>query len=95
MAMKIIEELEPSPRGPYGGAVGYIGYSGNMDFCITIRTILLAGGLLTVQTGAGIVADSDPDREFDETENKAKALLEAVRMVSAGLQIHQEGEGRQ
>ncbi|HQB31206.1 MAG TPA: anthranilate synthase component I [Syntrophales bacterium] len=95
MAMKIIEELEPSPRGPYGGAVGYIGYSGNMDFCITIRTILLAGGLLTVQTGAGIVADSDPDREFDETENKAKALLEAVRMVSAGLQIHREGEGRQ
>ena len=59
-AMEIIDELEPSRRGPYGGAVGYFSFTGNMDFCITIRTMLLQGGKLSIQAGAGIVADSDP-----------------------------------
>lgn len=92
MAMKIIEELEAAPRGPYGGAVGYIGFSGNMDLCITIRTMVLREGRLTIQTGAGIVADSNPSAEFNETENKAKALLEAVRMASGALEIRHEKE---
>ena len=59
-AMEIIDELEPSRRGPYGGAVGYFSFTGNMDFCITIRTMVLEGDRLTIQAGAGIVADSDP-----------------------------------
>jgi len=92
MAMKIIDELESAPRGPYGGAVGYISFTGNMDLCITIRTMVLRDGRLTIQTGAGIVADSDPSSEFDETENKAKALLDAVRMASTGLEIRHKAE---
>ncbi|MFZ5650067.1 MAG: anthranilate synthase component I [Bacillota bacterium] len=74
-AMEIIEELEPSRRGPYAGAVGYIGFNGSLDTAIAIRTIVFHGGLASVQVGAGIVYDSDPDREFAETENKARALL--------------------
>lgn len=86
-AMEIIEELEPSRRGPYGGAVGYFSYSGNMDLCITIRTILIRNGCLMVQAGAGIVADSDPEREDEEVMNKAKALMRAVELAASGLQI--------
>lgn len=77
-AMEIIEELEPSRRGPYAGAVGYIGFNGNVDTAIAIRTVVFHGGKASVQVGAGIVADSDPAREFTETENKARALLNAL-----------------
>ncbi len=77
-AMEIIDELEPTIRGPYAGAVGYFSFSGNMDTCITIRTILVRGKEVYVQAGAGIVADSEPENEYNETLNKAKALLKAL-----------------
>ena len=80
-AMEIIEELEPERRGPYAGSVGYFGFSGNMDFCITIRTFIMLGDDLWVQAGAGIVADSDPFREFDETVNKSLGLRRAVELA--------------
>jgi anthranilate synthase component I len=81
-AMEIIEELEPVRRGPYAGAVGYVGYGGtSMDTAIAIRTVVVHGGRAFVQAGAGIVADSDPSREYDETLNKARALLRAGEMV--------------
>ncbi len=83
-AMEIIDELEPDGRGPYAGAVGYIGYTGNMDTCITIRTLIAKGDRGFVQAGAGIVADSDPLREYHEVCNKAQALLSAVRMAERG-----------
>ncbi len=85
-AMEIIEELEPEERGPYAGAVGYFSYTGNLDSCITIRSILLKDGKAFLQAGAGIVADSLPEREYEETENKAKALREAVRLAEKGLE---------
>jgi len=78
-AMEIIDELETVRRGPYGGAIGYFGFSGNLDSCIIIRTIVIKNETLYMQAGAGIVADSDPDREYQETVNKARALMEAVR----------------
>jgi anthranilate synthase component 1 len=77
-AIEIINELEPTPRGNYSGAVGYFDYSGNMDTCIAIRTMVLEDGVAKVQAGAGIVADSDPAAEYQETVNKAKALLKAI-----------------
>lgn len=77
-AMEIIDEIEPSTRGPYGGAVGYVSFSGDMDTCIAIRTFLVKDGSIHFQAGAGIVADSDPAREYDETVNKAKGLLKAL-----------------
>ncbi|OQA56962.1 MAG: Anthranilate synthase component 1 [Candidatus Omnitrophica bacterium ADurb.Bin277] len=77
-AMQIIDELEPESRGPYGGCLGYIGYDGNMDMCITIRTLMLAGNQMFIQAGAGIVKDSNPRREYEETVNKSKALLKAI-----------------
>ncbi len=80
-AMEIIEELEPCRRGPYAGSVGYFGFSGNMDFCITIRTFVMEGEDLWIQAGAGIVADSDPLREFDETVNKSMGLRRAVELA--------------
>ena len=81
-AMEIIDELEPVKRGPYAGAVGYFSYGGMaMDTAITIRTVVVTGGRAFVQAGAGIVADSDPAREFQETLNKARALLQAGSMV--------------
>jgi anthranilate synthase component 1 len=86
-AMEIIDELEPCRRGPYGGAMGYFSFSGNMDFGITIRTLVLEGGRLSLQVGAGIVADSDPDREHEETLNKAAGLMEAVRLAASGFEI--------
>ncbi|MBI5641995.1 MAG: anthranilate synthase component I [Deltaproteobacteria bacterium] len=84
-AMEIIEELEPCKRGVYGGAVGYFAYSGNMDMCITIRTLVIKDGLIYIQAGAGIVADSVPEKEYEETENKARGMLKAVFMAREGL----------
>ncbi|MGQ9629140.1 MAG: anthranilate synthase component I [bacterium] len=84
-AMEIINELEPTKRGIYAGAVGYFGFSGNLDTCITIRTLFIRGDKVYLQAGAGIVADSDPEREFEETENKAKALIRALEMAEGGL----------
>jgi anthranilate synthase component 1 len=80
-AMQIIEELEPTRRGVYGGAVLYADFAGNLDSCIAIRTLLMKGKKAYLQAGAGIVADSDPQREFEETENKARAVLRAVEMA--------------
>ncbi len=80
-AMEIIDELEPTKRGPYGGAVGYFDFSGNMDTCITIRTVVLQEGNAYVQAGGGVVADSVPEREFEETLNKARALLRAIEVA--------------
>ncbi len=84
-AMEIIEELEHARRGPYAGAVGYFGFSGNMDFCIAIRTLFQKGTRLYLQAGAGIVADSDPEREYQETINKARGMMKAVEMAQGGL----------
>jgi anthranilate synthase component I len=85
-AMEIIEELEPVRRGPYAGAVGYLGYGGmNMDTAIAIRTVLVHEGRAFVQAGAGIVVDSDPSREWEETLNKARALLRAAAMAGPSL----------
>jgi len=81
-AMEIISELEPTPRGPYAGAVGYFGFNGNMDFCITIRTITITGSRLSIQVGAGIVADSSPEGEYEETLRKAAAMLKAIERVN-------------
>lgn len=83
-AMEIIEDLEPTRRGPYAGAVGYLGFNGNLDSCIAIRTILIKGGAAYIQAGAGIVADSDPEREYEETLNKAGALLQALNLAEGG-----------
>jgi anthranilate synthase component 1 len=77
-AMEIIEELEPSHRGPYAGAVGYFSCNGNADFAITIRTLFAEGNTAYIQSGAGIVADSDPEKEWFETDHKAKALIKAL-----------------
>ncbi|MGP8069645.1 MAG: anthranilate synthase component I [Candidatus Bathyarchaeia archaeon] len=82
-AMEIIDELEPCRRGPYAGAVGYFSYNGNADFAITIRTLVANGSLAYIQAGAGIVADSDPTREWFETEQKANALLHALKLKKA------------
>lgn len=84
-AMQIIEELEPSRRGPYAGAVGYLGFNGNTDTAIAIRTIVFHGNNASIQVGAGIVADSDPAGEFDETENKAEALIKALAEEDEGF----------
>ena len=84
-AMEIIDELEPTRRGPYAGAVGYFGFSGNMDTCITIRTLVIKKGVAYIQAGGGVVADSDPAAEYQETVNKAKAMMRAVAMAEKGL----------
>ena len=88
-AMEIIEELEGTRRGPYAGAVGYVGFhngeGGNMDFCITIRTIVQQGQRAFIQAGAGIVSDSDPQREHEECVNKARALAEAIRLAEEAV----------
>ena len=80
-AMEIIDELEPTKRGPYAGAIGYFDLSGNMDTCIAIRTMVATDRHVYVQAGAGIVADSDPTKEFEETQNKAGALIEAMSVA--------------
>ena len=84
-AMEIIDELEPERRGPYAGSVGYFGFSGNMDFCITIRTFIMQGKNLWVQAGAGIVADSDPQKEYEETINKSMGLRRALELAERGF----------
>ena len=85
-AMEIIDELEPVRRGPYAGAVGYFSFSGNLDTCITIRTIVIKGNQAYIQAGAGIVADSIPEREYQETLNKAKAPIKAIENAEKGLE---------
>ena len=80
-AMEIIEELEPERRGLYAGAIGYAGFDRTLEFAITIRTIVARGGKAEVQVGAGIVADSDPACEWEETENKGMALIRAIELV--------------
>lgn len=80
-AMEIIDELEPVRRGPYAGAVGYFSYSGNMDTAITIRTLIIKDGMVYMQAGAGIVADSVPEKEYEETVSKAKGMMKAVDMA--------------
>ncbi len=84
-AMEIIDQLEPIKRGPYAGAVGYFSYTGNMDTCINIRTLIFTGGKAYAQAGAGIVADSDPESEYEETLSKAKVLLKALEVAEEGL----------
>lgn len=84
-AMEIIEELEPTRRGPYAGAIGYFDFSGNMDTCITIRTIIIKDGTAYIQAGAGIVADSDPELEYKETLNKARGMFKAIEMAEQEL----------
>lgn len=84
-AMQIIDELEPHRRGPYGGAVGYIDFSGNLDTCIALRTLVVKDGVVYLQAGAGIVADSVPALEYEETLNKAKALLRAIEVAEKQL----------
>jgi len=86
-AMEIIHELEPGPRGVYGGAVGYIGYNGNMDFAITIRTLEVQDGQVAVQAGAGVVFDSDPTREYEETCHKSRGMRRALDMAVNGLEV--------
>jgi anthranilate synthase component 1 len=85
-AMQIIDELEPVKRGVYSGAVGYLGFNGDMDVAIAIRTAVLKGGRLHVQAAAGIVADSDPRSEWQETQHKARAILRAAELAAAQRQ---------
>ncbi|PTA68149.1 anthranilate synthase component I [Deinococcus arcticus] len=84
-AMQIIDELEPVRRGPYGGSFGYIAHDGSMDMALTLRTMVIVGGRLHIQAGAGVVADSDPAAEEQETRSKAAALMRAVEMAASGL----------
>lgn len=86
-AMEIIEELEPTKRGPYAGSIGYFDFSGNMDMCITIRTIIFKNKKAHIQAGAGIVADSDPELEYKETVNKAKGMFRAIEMAEKELEF--------
>jgi anthranilate synthase component 1 len=79
--MQIIDELDPHRRGPYAGAVGYFDFRGNMDTCIALRTLVVQGQRAYVQVGAGIVADSDPALEYQETLNKARGLLKAIEIT--------------
>jgi len=83
-AMEIIDELEPTRRGIYAGAILYLDFSGNLDSCIGLRTLVAKNGRVYVQAGAGIVADSVPEREYEETRHKARALLRALEIASRG-----------
>jgi anthranilate synthase component 1 len=85
-AMQIIDEFEPSRRGVYGGAVGYLSYTGNMDFAIAIRTLVTRGETMHVQAGAGIVAASQPHLEHEECVNKAKAVISAIALARQSRQ---------
>ena len=85
-ACQIIEELEQSQRGIYGGAIGYIDFTGNLDVCIAIRLVYKKNGEITIRSGAGIVADSVPEKEFKECQNKAKAVILAIQEAEGGLQ---------
>ena len=88
--MEIIAELENSPRGPYGGAVGYISFDGNMDLAITIRTACVEDGEMVVRAGAGIVADSDPEFERVETVNKAMAIQRALQLLDKNYELERK-----
>ena len=90
-AMEIIDELEPTRRGPYGGAVGYFSYTGNMDLCITIRTMTVKDNRIFIQVGAGIVADSDPDAEYRETVNKGEGMVRAIELAASDFEIIHNG----
>ena len=82
-AMEIIDDFEPTRRGPYAGAVGYFDYNNNMDTCIALRTMVVKDDKIYVQAGAGIVADSDPVSEYEETMNKARGLIKAIEITAA------------
>ena len=84
--MQIIDELEPVRRGIYGGAVGYLSWNGNMDTAIAIRTAVMHGGRLYIEAGCGVVADSIPELEWQETLNKGRAIFRAVAMAQSGLE---------
>lgn len=84
-AMQIIDEIEPTRRGPYGGAIGYFSFSGNLDTCITLRTIVVKDGIAYIQAGGGVVADSEPAFEYEETRNKARAALRAIRLAEEAM----------
>jgi anthranilate synthase component I len=94
-AMEIIDEFEPSKRGIYAGAVGYLGFNGDMDVAIAIRTAVIKNGTLYVQAGAGIVADSVPQSEWEETQNKAKAVIRAAELVQEGLDTESKSSSYQ
>jgi anthranilate synthase component 1 len=83
--MEIISAIEPTRRGIYAGAVGYLDFAGNLDFCITIRTVVMTGGKAYIQAGAGIVADSNPAAEYEETRDKARAVVRALELAQQGL----------
>ena len=89
-AMELINQLEKEPRGVYGGAVGYFSYTGNMDLAITIRTLEILGDKITVQAGAGIVYDSVPEKEYEETMNKAAAIFKAVKLAAGNLDLEEK-----
>ena len=86
--MEIIDELEPHRRGPYAGAVGYVDFNGNMDTCIALRTLVVQGDKAYVQAGAGIVADSVPANEWQETLNKARGLLKAIELAQSPRKVN-------
>jgi anthranilate synthase component 1 len=89
-AMEIIDELEPHRRGPYAGAVGYFDYAGNMDTCIALRTIVIQDKKAYIQAGAGIVADSVPANEYQETLNKARGLLRAIELTEQRTSVQEK-----
>jgi anthranilate synthase component 1 len=91
--MEIIQELEPVKRGIYSGAIGYIGWNGNMDTAIAIRTAIIKQGTLTIQAGAGIVADSKPELEWMETMNKGRAIFKAAALAETGLDLSLDERG--
>ena len=86
-AMEIIDEVEPTRRGPYGGAIGYFSFSGNLDTCITLRTLVAKDGVAYVQAGGGVVAESVPAAEYEETRNKARAALRAVALAEQAMGV--------
>ena len=90
-AMELIREFEPAPRGIYGGAIGYFSYTGNLDLAITIRTLEMRDGRISVQAGAGIVFDSVPETEYQETLNKAAAIFKTVKLAADGLNFENSG----
>lgn len=91
--MQIIDEVEPNKRGPYAGAVGYIDFTGNMDTCIALRTIVVQGQTAYVQAGGGVVYDSVPSSEYDETVNKARGLLKAIEIAETQLGVEGSAGG--
>jgi anthranilate synthase component 1 len=91
-AMEIIDEVEPQKRGPYGGAVGYFDFTGDMDTCIALRTLVMKNGRIYIQAGAGIVADSVAESEYQETMNKARAMLKAIHIAETQLLPGHTGE---